>query len=112
MIVTPNLRQIVSLSVIIAQLIDMKQNTGHPSKMIGGPQIKAARGLLGWSAETLADHAKIGRATVQRAETSLVPPITVANLLAIQRALEAAGVIFIDRDRSSGGGGPGVRLKD
>jgi hypothetical protein len=34
--------------------------------------------------------------------------MTVANDLAVRRALEAAGVIFIDEDD---GAGPGVRLR-
>jgi hypothetical protein len=34
--------------------------------------------------------------------------MTVANDLAVRRALEAAGVIFIDEN---GGAGPGVRLR-
>jgi hypothetical protein len=34
--------------------------------------------------------------------------MTVANDVAVRRALEAAGVIFIDEN---GGAGPGVRLR-
>jgi hypothetical protein len=50
----------------------------------------------------------VGVATIRRAEladgeTSL----TAANDLAVRRALEAAGVEFIDEN----GGGPGVRLR-
>ena len=36
------------------------------------------------------------------------PSVTRANLEAIRRALEAAGIEFIAQN----GGGPGVRLKD
>jgi hypothetical protein len=43
-------------------------------------------------------------AEIADAETYL----TAANDLAIRRALEAAGVEFIDQN----GGGPGVRLRD
>ena len=68
-------------------------------------QIRAARGFLGWSARELADAANIGISTVQRAEAA--GTITAANMDAIQRALEAAGVQFI----AENGGGPGVRLK-
>jgi hypothetical protein len=45
----------------------------------------------------------IRRAEVAEQETQL----TAANELAIRRALEAAGVEFIDEN----GGGPGVRLR-
>ena len=51
---------------------------------------------LGWSDATLASRARLGAATVQRAESAKVPPITVGNLFAIQRALEEGGVIFIE----------------
>jgi hypothetical protein len=72
-------------------------------------QIRAARALLRWSAETLARESSIGVTTIRRAElidgkTSM----TVANDLAVRRALELAGVEFIDEN----GGGPGVRLRD
>lgn len=51
--------------------------------------------MLGISASELSDAAMIGLATVRRAEAaSGVPNITPANLAAIQRALEVAGVVF------------------
>jgi hypothetical protein len=50
----------------------------------------------------------VGVATIRRAElANEVTALTTANDLAIRRALEAAGIEFIDED----GGGPGVRLK-
>lgn len=73
-----------------------------------GAQIRAARGLVRWSAEELARHARLGRITVTRAEsTDGKPSLTEANLAAIRAALEAAGVEFI----AENGGGPGVRLR-
>ena len=47
--------------------------------------------------------ATIRRAEVRGGETAM----TAANELAVRRALEAAGVEFIDEN----GGGPGVRLR-
>ena len=74
--------------------------------MITGAQLRAARALLRWSAEDLAERSKIGVATVRRAEANDgSPSITEANLDALGRALEAAGVEFTN------GGRPGVRLK-
>jgi hypothetical protein len=75
---------------------------------LSGAQIRAARALLKWSAVDLARQSSLGVNTIRRAEgaedgTSL----TAANQLAIRRALEAAGVDFIDEN----GGGPGVRLR-
>jgi transcriptional regulator with XRE-family HTH domain len=70
--------------------------------MITGPQIRAARALLGWTAADLAQHAKLGSATVQRAETAAGIPTTQAtNLYAIQQALEAGGAVFFDAGRTA-----------
>ena len=70
-----------------------------------GGQIRAARGFLRWSAETLADKSGIGISTVKRAEgTDGAPAITRANLAAIQRTLEDAGVTFTTK------GGAGVQM--
>jgi transcriptional regulator with XRE-family HTH domain len=71
-------------------------------------QIRAARALLRWSAEDLARHSVLSVATIRRAElTDDETSMTAANDLAVRRALEAAGVEFIDEN----GGGPGVRLR-
>jgi hypothetical protein len=75
--------------------------------MTGG-QMRAARALLRWTAERVADASGVGLATIKRAEASdetvrMIP----ANAGAVQRALEAAGVEFIPEN----GGGPGVRLR-
>ena len=71
-------------------------------------QIRAARGLLRWSAEDLAREAALGLATIRRAEgAENLTSLTAANDLAVRRAFELAGVEFIDEN----GGGPGVRLR-
>jgi hypothetical protein len=68
-------------------------------------------GLLNWSAATLAEKAGISYPTVQRAEsTDGVPSMKTGNLLAIQRVLEEAGVVFLDPGENRDGG-VGVRLK-
>jgi transcriptional regulator with XRE-family HTH domain len=75
--------------------------------MLTSNQIRAARALLRWSAQKLADQAGLGISTIQRMEaTSGVPSASARNLDTVQRSLEAAGVVFIDEN----GGGPGVRL--
>jgi len=71
-------------------------------------QIRAARALIRWSAEDLARHSVVSVTTIRRAE--LMPSATTltrANDQAIRRALENAGVEFIDAEM----GGPGVRLR-
>jgi hypothetical protein len=77
-------------------------------KVITGSQLRAARSLIRWSADRLATESKLGIATVRRAEAEDgAPPITAANANALQRALEGAGVIFVEEN----GEGPGVRLR-
>jgi hypothetical protein len=71
-------------------------------------QIRAARALLRWSAAELAEAAALGANTVRRAEAADdETSLTAANELAVRRALEAAGVEFIDEN----GSGAGVRLR-
>ena len=77
-------------------------------KSLSSRQIRAARGLLRWSAEDLAREAALGLATIRRAEGAEdQTSMTFANDLAVRRALESEGVEFIDEN----GGGPGVRLR-
>ncbi len=75
--------------------------------MISVAQIRAARGLVGWSQNELAEAAGISGATVRRVETDQGVAVSEAKITAIRTALEKAGVIFVDAN----GEGPGVRLK-
>jgi len=71
-------------------------------------QIRAARALLHWRAEDLAAASAVGVATIRRAELAEgTTSMTTPNDMAVRRALEVAGVDFIDEN----GGGPGVRLR-
>ena len=74
--------------------------------MITPSQCRAARGLLEWSQQELANRAQVGVVTVHQLEASISQPRR-ATLQAIRRAFEMAGVQFIDEN----GGGPGVRLR-
>lgn len=69
-------------------------------------QSRAARALLGWSQTDLVGPSKVSIATIKAFESGSRRP-TAANTAAIQRALEEAGVIFIEEN----GEGPGVRLR-
>jgi len=81
------------------------------SAVLTGSQIRAARGLLGWTISELAERASISYAALQRAEAiDGLPNMQVRNLQAIKTTFEKAGVIFLDGDYS-GRGGPGVRLR-
>ena len=78
-------------------------------KSLTSSQIRAARALVHWRAQDLARESAVGVATIRRAELADgETSMTAANDLAIRRALEAAGVEFIDEN----GGGPGVRLRN
>ena len=73
---------------------------------ISAAQSRGARGLLGMSQGELASASGVSLRTIQHFEMGQRQPIP-ATLDAMQRALQAAGVEFIDEN----GGGPGVRLK-
>ena len=77
--------------------------------MINALQVRAARALLDISQTELSHLAGVGVATIKKFERSTEElRVTVQILLRVQRALESAGIIFIDDD---GQAGPGVRLR-
>ncbi|ATQ67363.1 MULTISPECIES: helix-turn-helix domain-containing protein [Methylosinus] len=69
-------------------------------------QLRAARGLIGWSQDELAKQSKVGRATIADFESGKREPYQ-STQSAIRAALEGAGVIFVEAN----GEGPGVRLR-
>ena len=69
-------------------------------------QCRAARGLIDWSQQQLANASLVGNATIRNFESGRSDPQN-STLAALQRALEAAGVIFV----AENGDGPGVRLR-
>jgi hypothetical protein len=77
-------------------------------KALTSAQIRGARALVRWSALDLARASAVGVATIRRAELAeSETSMTMANDLAVRRALELAGVDFIDEN----GGGSGVRFR-
>lgn len=80
----------------------------EPAKALTSDQVRAARALLRWSAVDLSQRSSVSLRTIRRAELAeLQTTMTTANNLAIRRALESAGIEFIDEN----GGGAGVRLR-
>jgi transcriptional regulator with XRE-family HTH domain len=72
-----------------------------------GAQLRAARALLGWSAQDLADASGVGITTIRKNELSNGPVTMIrANVEVITRALKTAGVDLIPEN----GGGAGVRM--
>lgn len=76
-----------------------------PGRSMSPEQCVAARGLLRMTQEELAQRAMVATRTVGYFENRTSKPIP-ATLAAIKRALEEAGIIFIDAN----GTGPGVAL--
>ncbi|MFH6786745.1 hypothetical protein [Methylobacterium sp. MA0201] len=72
-----------------------------------GNQLKAARALIGLEQAALAAAASLNVNTIRNMEASGPGPIggRAVNVQAVQRALEVAGVEFLNGDA------PGVRLR-
>jgi transcriptional regulator with XRE-family HTH domain len=68
------------------------------------PQIRAARGLLNWTVQELAEKAGLDRNTVAQMESGRYAS-DAETMAAIRRVLEAAGIEFTN------GRWPGVRLR-
>ena len=75
--------------------------------MITARQIRAARALLGWSQQQLADKAIVSLNAVARLEGAIVDS-RISTVQAVQKALVKAGIEFLDADQK----GEGVRLKN
>jgi predicted transcriptional regulator len=73
--------------------------------MISSRQIRAARALLGWSQQLLADKAIVSVNAVARLERGEVDP-RMSTLMAVHKTLIDAGIEFLPADVK----GEGVRL--
>jgi transcriptional regulator with XRE-family HTH domain len=82
------------------------QKRSRSSLPISAGQLRAARGLIGWSQTELARQAGLSLPTVKRVETDWGIRVSEEARAKLRLALETAGVEFIDEN----GGGPGVRL--
>lgn len=76
--------------------------------MIYSNQLRAARALVGMTQAELAGAAKLSVPTVKRAEGAGALAASEEAISALAKALEKAGVEFIEEN----GGGAGVRLKE
>jgi transcriptional regulator with XRE-family HTH domain len=77
-------------------------------RMLTPAQLRAARSLLQWTREDLAGHSGVFANTIKNFENGSSDPKR-STLLKWRRALEKAGVSFIEKDKD---GGPGVRLRE
>lgn len=79
--------------------------------MITGSQIRAARALLGWTSDHLANESGISYATISKIEQHAgVPPVKATTLADLCEALERGGIMFLSIGDTRSGG-PGVRLR-
>jgi transcriptional regulator with XRE-family HTH domain len=74
--------------------------------LLSPEQCRAARGLLDWTQEELAEQADVSRSTIRDFENGRhhLHPTTAAQVVA---ALERGGALLIPSDEA----GPGVRLR-
>lgn len=69
--------------------------------MISPAQCRAARALLGWTQQDLAEAAEIGNATIRNFESGKSLPQS-ATLRVLAQALQSARVEFIADERGEG----------
>ncbi len=75
--------------------------------MISSKPIKAARALLGWKGQDLADKSGVGVTTLRRYETQEgIPNANASVIKAIKDCLEGAGIVFSGDPLTD----PGVKL--
>jgi len=88
------------MSTVICDIADIMS--------ISAEQSKAARALIGWTRRRLAEASQVSERTLIDFERGARAPHR-RTLFDLRRALEDAGVVFIDQNEESG---PGVRFKD
>jgi transcriptional regulator with XRE-family HTH domain len=76
-------------------------------RLVSIEQLRAARGLLGWSQSELASRAGLSLPTVKRLEGGFGPRVSDEVRVRLREAIEAAGIEFIEEN----GGGAGVRFR-
>jgi len=70
--------------------------------MITGRQIRAARALLNWKQDMLAEKALVALTALKRLESERGLHVHETTRDQVHRALETSGVVFIDSDRGRG----------
>ena len=64
--------------------------------MVSSSQIRAARALLGWSAQVLSEKSGVGSATIKRYEVQEgIPVANTSVLMSIKNCFEDEGIEFI-----------------
>ena len=77
---------------------------------ITAPQCRAARALLNWNQDRLAESAGVARATIADFEQNIRIDLMRQNMISIRSTLEAAGIEFLPETED--GAGAGVRKRN
>src|SRR5918998_4340019 len=73
---------------------------------VTGSQLRAARALVRWSVDDLAESSRVAVAAITRGEAEDGPiSVAAAEARALRRALESAGIAFIAENGGGAGGG-------
>ena len=70
--------------------------------MITSRQVRAARALLGWTQETLADKALVALTALKRFESENGLQVREDTRDRVRAALEASGIMFLVSERGEG----------
>ncbi|MEO1137817.1 MAG: hypothetical protein AAFW87_00035 [Pseudomonadota bacterium] len=70
--------------------------------MITARQTRAARALLGWTQETLAERALVSLTALKRLESPKDLKVFETTYDQVRRALEDAGIVFLKSERGEG----------
>ena len=70
--------------------------------MITSRQVRAARALLNWTQEMLADEALVALTALRRLESENNLPVREDTRHQVVKALEDAGIVFLDSERGEG----------
>ena len=70
--------------------------------MITARQSRAARALLGWTQETLADKAQISLTALKRLESGSGLGVYETTRDQVRRAFEGAGIVLLSTDKGEG----------
>ena len=65
-------------------------------------QVRAARALLNWTQEMLADEALVALTALKRLESENNLPVREDTRHQVVKALEDAGIVFLDSERGEG----------
>jgi transcriptional regulator with XRE-family HTH domain len=70
--------------------------------MITARQTRAARALLGWTQETLAEKALVSLTALKRLESESGLKVYETTRDQVRRAFEANGIVFLNSDQGEG----------